>query len=55
VYKSALEIIQESLPPEVAAKFHSHSREPFDYEQPVIEVAKEAMAGRMFKNFNKEE
>lgn len=47
--KSALEIIQESLSPEDAAKFHSGSRKPFDYEQPVIDVAKGAMNGRTFK------
>lgn len=49
-YKSALDIIQENLPPEAAAKFHSGSRKPFDYEAPVIDAAKEAMAGMTFKN-----
>lgn len=47
--KSALEIIKDSLAPEDAAKFHSGSRKPFDYEQPVIDAAKEAMCGRTFK------
>lgn len=47
--KSALDIIRESLPPEDAAKFHSKSRKPFDYEAPVIEVAVKAMGGRRFK------
>ena len=49
MYKSALDIIRDSLPPEAAAKFHSGSRKPFDYEAPVIKAAKEAMAGRTFK------
>lgn len=48
-YKSALSIIKESLPAEDAEKFHSHSREPFDYEQPVLDVARDAIARREFK------
>jgi hypothetical protein len=54
-YKSALDIIRETLPHDVAAKFHSGSPAPFDYEQPIIDAAKEAMEGKTFKNFTKEE
>jgi hypothetical protein len=40
----ALRIIDETLPPQSAAKFHHGSRKPYDYEQPVLDVAKAAMA-----------
>jgi hypothetical protein len=38
----ALDLIKASCSPEAAAKFHNGSRKPFDYEQPVLDVANEA-------------
>lgn len=46
--ESALSIIQASLPPGATMKFHSDSRKPFDYEQPVIDAAMEALGGKGF-------
>jgi hypothetical protein len=46
----------DALPPEDAAKFFHGSRKPFDYEQPVLDVAKAAMKEvGGFKKFNKED
>lgn len=60
-YKSALEIIQEHLRPEVASKFHQNSRKPFPEEQPVLDVARKAAeevmkkrgSQTLFKQINK--
>lgn len=50
-YKSALEIIKETLPPEVASKFHEGSRKPFPEEQPVLDAARKA-AEETMKKYN---